>query len=250
MPLFQNKVLMITGGTGSFGNAVLNRFLDKRMVEEDTYCDNENPKAQIDKAPMLPLMLSSGLIVFMIICLLRVAIDNGIKMMTPVMLMESYDALPAAIATRMSSALIIFSALGIFVSGFVKRKITGNEAKAQVLLYVLSLVPLSAVCFIGKIHYIWILVSLSVTITLVHGAAPFSQSFVALHFEKCGRIGTVSGALNATASIGNILASYIFARMAELMPWQGVTASWLITIVVCGLLGVMVLPRWTRFIKK
>ena len=27
MSLFKNKTLMITGGTGSFGNAVLNRFL-------------------------------------------------------------------------------------------------------------------------------------------------------------------------------------------------------------------------------
>lgn len=27
MSLFENKTLMITGGTGSFGNAVLNRFL-------------------------------------------------------------------------------------------------------------------------------------------------------------------------------------------------------------------------------
>lgn len=27
MSLFTNKTLMITGGTGSFGNAVLNRFL-------------------------------------------------------------------------------------------------------------------------------------------------------------------------------------------------------------------------------
>ncbi len=28
MSIFQNKTLLITGGTGSFGNAVLNRFLD------------------------------------------------------------------------------------------------------------------------------------------------------------------------------------------------------------------------------
>ena len=27
MSIFKDKVLMITGGTGSFGNAVLNRFL-------------------------------------------------------------------------------------------------------------------------------------------------------------------------------------------------------------------------------
>ncbi len=33
MSLFTNKTLMITGGTGSFGNAVLNRFLDSDLKE-------------------------------------------------------------------------------------------------------------------------------------------------------------------------------------------------------------------------
>ena len=33
MSLFKNKTLMITGGTGSFGNAVLNRFLETDIGE-------------------------------------------------------------------------------------------------------------------------------------------------------------------------------------------------------------------------
>ena len=33
MSLFKNKTLLITGGTGSFGNAVLNRFLDTDIGE-------------------------------------------------------------------------------------------------------------------------------------------------------------------------------------------------------------------------
>ena len=33
MSLFDNKVLLITGGTGSFGNAVLNRFLKTDIKE-------------------------------------------------------------------------------------------------------------------------------------------------------------------------------------------------------------------------
>ena len=33
MSLFAGKTLMITGGTGSFGNAVLNRFLDTDIKE-------------------------------------------------------------------------------------------------------------------------------------------------------------------------------------------------------------------------
>jgi len=31
--MFNNKVLLITGGTGSFGNAVLKRFLDSSIAE-------------------------------------------------------------------------------------------------------------------------------------------------------------------------------------------------------------------------
>lgn len=226
--------------------AFLNPFLEKRMIEAEVESDR---KTEGKKEPMMALMISSGLIVFMVICLLRVAIDNGIKMMTPVMLMESYKELPAAISTRMSSVLIIFSALGTFISGIVQKKITGNETKAQVFLFSLSLLPLIAVCFLGRIHYIWILIALSVAVMLVHGASAFSQSFVAVRFEKQGRIGTVSGILNATASIGNILASYVFARMAETMPWVGVTLTWLVTIVVCGLLCLLVMRRWTRFIE-
>ncbi len=33
MSLFTNKTLLITGGTGSFGNAVLNRFLNTDIGE-------------------------------------------------------------------------------------------------------------------------------------------------------------------------------------------------------------------------
>ena len=33
MSIFEGKTLLITGGTGSFGNAVLNRFLDTDIKE-------------------------------------------------------------------------------------------------------------------------------------------------------------------------------------------------------------------------
>ncbi len=228
--------------------AILNRSLDKKMVEEELTLKKDKD-GNAEKQRMLPLIYSSGLIVFMIICLFRMAIDNGIKMVTPVMLMESYKELPAAISTRLSSILIIFSALGTFVSGAMQKKITANEPKAQIILYAVSMMPMAIICFVGRIHYLWVLAALSLTILFVHGAAAFAQSFVAFRFAKQGRSGTVSGILNATASIGNVMASYLFARMAELMPWSGVAFSWLITIFGCGILCVIVSKRWTRFIK-
>jgi UDP-N-acetylglucosamine 4,6-dehydratase len=35
--MFKNKVLMITGGTGSFGNAVLNRFFTETILAKLEY---------------------------------------------------------------------------------------------------------------------------------------------------------------------------------------------------------------------
>ncbi len=225
------------------------KFLDKKMVKRFVENDGITEKIASQKTALLPLMVSSGLIVFVIVSFLRGAIDNGIKMMTPVLLMESYAQLPAAISTRISSVLVIFAALGALLAGVVQTKITRNESKAQILLYFASVIPLIFVCYVGNISYIWILCSLSCALTLIHGATPFSQSYVALHFKNHGKIGTVAGILNAAAGVGNIVASYVFARMAEIMPWSLVTLSWLISIIFCGVLSILVMPRWTRFIK-
>ena len=44
MKLFKDKVLMITGGTGSFGNAVLERFLDTDIREIRIFSRDEKNK--------------------------------------------------------------------------------------------------------------------------------------------------------------------------------------------------------------
>ncbi len=227
--------------------AILYPQLEKKMTVKES--KEIETKKETRKVPMKPLMFSSGLIMFLIVCLFRSSIDNGIKMMTPVMIMESYANIPAAIATRMSTVLVIFSAIGLLIAGFMKSNITENEPKAQIVLMGISVPLLLIVCFVGKLNYLWILAALSLATALIHGAAPFGQSYIALRFDKHGRIGTVSGILNATASVGNILASYVFARMAELMPWRMVTAGWLLVIIVCILLCASVYKRWTRFIK-
>ena len=41
MSIFENKTLMITGGTGSFGNAVLNRFLATDIKEIRVFSRDE-----------------------------------------------------------------------------------------------------------------------------------------------------------------------------------------------------------------
>lgn len=51
MSIFKDKVLLITGGTGSFGNAVLRRFLDSDIKEIRIFSRDE--KKQDDMRHML-----------------------------------------------------------------------------------------------------------------------------------------------------------------------------------------------------
>ena len=231
---------------------VIYLFVDGVLVDtKSTECPSTDVKSESpEKAKMAPLLFSSGLIVLLVVCTLRVSVDNGIRMMTPVMLMETYEGLPAAISTRLSTILIVFSVFGTLVAGFVHSKITTFEPKAQIGLYVLSMIPLAMVCFVGRVHYLLILAALCVATVLLQGASPFTQSFISIRFEKYGRIGTVAGIVNAAASIGNILASYVFARMAEIMPWKWVCTSWICVIVICILLCVAVYRCWKNFLIR
>ena len=47
--MFKNKTLLITGGTGSFGNAVLDRFLDSSIKEIRIFSRDEKKQYEMRK---------------------------------------------------------------------------------------------------------------------------------------------------------------------------------------------------------
>ena len=54
MSVFQNKTLLITGGTGSFGNAVLRRFLDSDIKEIRIFSRDEKKQDDMRHALQNP----------------------------------------------------------------------------------------------------------------------------------------------------------------------------------------------------
>ncbi|MFW7344417.1 polysaccharide biosynthesis protein, partial [Pollutimonas sp. H1-120] len=47
--MFKGKILLLTGGTGSFGNAVLNRFLDTDIAEIRIFSRDEKKQDDMRK---------------------------------------------------------------------------------------------------------------------------------------------------------------------------------------------------------
>ena len=54
MSIFKDKVLLITGGTGSFGNAVLRRFLDSDIKEIRIFSRDEKKQDDMRHALQSP----------------------------------------------------------------------------------------------------------------------------------------------------------------------------------------------------
>jgi UDP-N-acetylglucosamine 4,6-dehydratase/5-epimerase len=52
--MFDNQVLLITGGTGSFGNAVLRRFLDSDLREIRIFSRDEKKQDDMRKRTTTP----------------------------------------------------------------------------------------------------------------------------------------------------------------------------------------------------
>ena len=59
MSIFKDKVLLITGGTGSFGNAVLRRFLNSDIREIRIFSRDE--KKQDDMRHALQILRSNSI---------------------------------------------------------------------------------------------------------------------------------------------------------------------------------------------
>ena len=227
--------------------------LSRRMV------DAEDPESHLPfekrhEEHLIPprfgkLFLASGLVILIFISFFRNMLDNAVKMVTPTMLMETYDSIPAAIANRLSLLLVLFSAVGIILGGQIQKRITDDESRATTLMLALAVPFMAVTCFVGSLPYPLILISLSVGVMLLHGAAPFSGSFAARRFVPYGKSGTVSGILNAAAGFGNVFASFAFAKMAETLPWSAITLTWVICLAVTILLSLGVTRTWTRFIR-
>jgi len=228
---------------------VVYKLLERNMEEIQEVKKSEKAESKYSMTTK-DFFVKSGLPVIFMICFFVNMVANGMKTMPPVMLMESYDTLPASIATRLSVVLIFFAIFGMFISNFVRHRITKNEMKGASILLFMSIPGLLISCLIGKIHYAFILAFLSFAIVFIQGALPLINTFSSARFIPYGRGATVSGILNAALAMGNVASAYIFPRMGDMLPWYAVTALWLFSILFSASVTFFMIKFWDGFINK
>lgn len=232
-------------------------------VALEGYCRYINPYMKWDRKELLSgssegkekegqlstfrIFIVSGFFVVVIVALLRCMLEQGLKTLTPVMLMECYENVSPKIGNLLNVMIIGSGMLGsIIVKKFLYPKRIKNELKGLILLLILSIPFTVILLFVGKINLFFMLVTLCLCCALFTGSSLFT-SYYSNQFVKFGMNATVAGVINAAAAMGIVVAGYGFLRISELWNWQVVTASWIGVAIACVVLLAAILPGYKKF---
>ena len=198
----------------------------------------------------IPIMISSGLIIFTVISFVRTMMDIGLKSLTPTMINESYYDVSPTLATALSIIILIAGAIGPCLARIVYPRFIKNEAKAALAFFLIALPMTVCTLFIGKISYQLLVVLLSIVVMMMSAASLFVSSYVATRFNIWGMGATAAGVLNCMASLGIVASNTVFTGIAEAWGWFGTAIIWVSIALASVIMLLVLIPIWTKFLKK
>jgi len=220
-----------------------------KMVEAEAIPVSQAPVKQQKQVGLLKLIVSSGLIVLWFVIIVQTVFNQGIKGLTSVMLMESYETISPAHATGLNSLMMLMGVIGTFLTRKFLLSRIENETVGMTYLFAVTLPALVILTFIGKWPVFVIIVALA-WISLVMTAAYMVNSYIYMRFAPFGYVGTISGIMNGAPALGICLSNYVFAKIAEGCGWTFTTKVWVIMCIISIALLILVIPLWKKMIPK
>ncbi len=224
-------------------------FLKRDMVIENAGAVvAANPAKKLPGKELLKLIIKAGIPLALFVGIIQSMINLGVKALAPTMLMESYESLTPALANALNIILVLAGPVGLCVSRIpIFKKF--NEPFIIALFFAIMLIPLAAIMFIGKLEVGFIVAALTLLMVSTSGTSIFF-SYISKKFEKFGSVATLSGLFNCMASLGIVLANYVFARIADSFGWQITATCWFAIVAVSLVIISIMIPIWRKFEKN
>ncbi len=234
------------------GFAIIYSKASKQMVEDEDVtitplACSENIPEDIDTSDK-NMFIKCGIYPFIMICVVRGIVDIGFKNVVPTLLMESYEDITPAIGNLLNIIIIFSGFLGMLVAKLLYPKHISDVIKGTGFLFAL-MIPLTLfTMFIGKVHVVFIVISLSLIIALCSGAGLFAQ-YYSMKFAKYGKNGEVSGMINFGVSTGIVIQSYGTSLVADLWNWTAVLGILATLCIISFIIVPVIYPKWKRFLR-
>lgn len=229
-----------------------NKYVEKKMLPDkepvqqvETQAEQQN-KSQISTGK---LFLISGFFAMIPVFLLRSTIEQGIKVLAPTMLMESYENVSPMIGNLMGMLLIVVGLVGIFIGRLLYPKYIRNEIGGHIIFMLITLPFLIVLRFIGVVPIPVVLMSMSM-ITMLLTTTGLFVSYLNMSFVKYGKNGLAAGISNSATAFGIVVYSYGFSAVADNFGWSAVMILSIVLLVVAIVFCCIAFLQYRRFRKK
>lgn len=232
------------------------KYMEKNMVDEEPLGHGvaHLPEHKKDHTThvegVFALIVKSGLVILLPVIMLQSLFSVGMQSVIPSMLTENYDSVSPSVASVLNVFPILVGILGKYVMQFFYRKKAHNEALSMMICLFVMVAPLFAMTFVGKIS-VWFIVAMVSSVLLISNASSIlSTSYIPVRFSSYGRTATVSGLVNAMASLGIVMANYVSPRIADSFGWIEVVIAWIMFATAAALISLIAFIPWKCFILK
>ncbi len=220
------------------------------IKKPDTSNEAKASKVKGGAAGTCKLFAKSGFLLLLPAVFFRAAVENGAKMLSPTMLMESYEKISPSIGNLLNTFVIIAGLASLVLVRLVLYPRIVKDEAAGTAIMLLACVPfVAALKLVGTIPAGGAVVSLC-GVTFTTTATHMFLMYYYTYFTAFGKNATAAGVANALASAGVVFSSYGMTRIAEIFGWNTVTTLWLVMIVIAAVLAAFAAPMAVRFKKS
>lgn len=189
---------------------------------------------------------STGMLWFTGAAFIHGILKDGLTTWIPTYLTEQFAILPF-LSVMLTTFLPVVNLSGVYLAEFGNRRIFRNEAAAGAVFYLVSLGSIVGMMLpVGNFLYGTVVLFAIVT-SMMTAVNTLLISLVPLHFQKEGRVATVSGGLNAVTYVGTAAASALFGYTTEHAGWGATQLIWCICGAAGALFCMIAVRRWGRY---
>ena len=183
----------------------------------------DTPILRVMKA-ILPIVLVS--------ILMQGMLRDGISTWVPTYVSETFN-LGSEVSILVSVVLPIFHVICTMFTYFVYKTLK-NDVFLSIITFFggVSLVLVLFKLF-GGTNIAFAILMLALINGFIHCVNALQTCYIPTYYKDSGKISTYSGILNFATYVGSALSTYLFAKLSEMIGWDGTIVSW----VIIGALG-------------
>ena len=222
------------------------RHINKYMIPDRIEAESKTASpATVYSGSSLKLFWFSGMFLLLIPVFVRSVIGQGIKSLSPTMIMETYGISPQ-ISNLLNIFIIIAGIAGTMLVRFLLKDKMSDMAGIAVFL-ILTFGLSVALLFSDNIITTMIILCLMSTTST---APTLFMSYFNSGFSKYGNNATATGIYNTAGSLGVCASGYVIAVIADNFGWGVTQGVWCASLFVSVLVALILIPMNNRFRKK